>query len=134
MGSQDFLWIAIGLASLAVAAGLVAVCVRLARLLGRADETLGKVERQLDNLDAPVAKTLGHVSGVAADVEAIVGKINHIADAAEKAAVAVAKTADAAQAAVTPTVANLVGVVVGVSQGAKAFFRSRGRNGSQQQD
>jgi uncharacterized protein YoxC len=134
LSSQDYLWLAIGLASIAVAAGVVIVSIRLAALLGRAEKTLKKVEQQLDRADVPVTKTLNHVSSVAENVDGIVAKANHVADLAEKAAGAVAKTADAAQAAVTPTVANLVGVVVGVSQGAKAFFRSRSRNGPQRKE
>jgi len=129
LGTQDFMWLAIGVASLAAAAGIVLVCIRLAALLADTRRSLGRATAALDAAEAPLAKTLAHVSGVAENVDGIVSKVNHVADAAEKAAGTLARTADAAQAAVTPTVANLVGVVAGVSQGAKAFFRSRGRNG-----
>jgi uncharacterized protein YoxC len=124
------MWAAIGLASLTVAAAIAYLCARLGRTLGRVDETLVKVDRQLDGAEAPLLKTLDHVGGVADSVDALVAKVNRIAGIAEHAAEAVAKTADAAQAAVTPAVANLAGIVAGVSQGAKAFFRSRGRNGA----
>jgi uncharacterized protein YoxC len=124
------MWAAIGLASLVVAASIAYLCVRLGRTLGRVDDTLVKVDRQLDGAEAPLLKTLGHVGGVADSVDALVAKVNRIANVAEHAAETVAKTADAAQAAVTPAVANLAGIVAGVSQGAKTFFRSRGRNGA----
>ena len=132
MGSQDFLWLAIGLAALAAAAGIAFACFRLGALFTRVQTTLDKIDAQLDGVQAPLAKTLVHVSGVAESIDDIAGKVDRVTAAAEKAADAVARTADAAQAAVSPTIANLVGVVAGVSQGAKAFFRSRGHNGSRE--
>jgi uncharacterized protein YoxC len=128
------MWLAIGVASLIAAIGIAFVCYRLGAVLGHAQTTLGKLDTQLDGAQGPLTKTLEHVSGVAQSVDDLVAKVDRIATSAEKAAGAVAKTADAAQAAVSPTIANLVGVVAGVSQGAKTFFRSRGRNGSQADD
>ena len=130
MTSQDFMWIAIGIASLAAAGGIAFACVRLAAVLAHVDTTLSKADVQLDGAREPLDKTLGSVAGVAASVDSLVAKIDRIATVAETAAGAVAKTADAAQAAVSPTIANLIGVVAGVSQGAKTFFRSRRRNGA----
>lgn len=131
MSSQDIMWIAFGVASLAAAGGIAFACVRLGLILRRLETTLDGVDRQLAGAEQPLQKTLTHVSGVAESIEDIVGKIDRVADAATAAAGAVAKSADAAQAAVTPVIASLVSVVAGVSQGAKTFFRSRGRNGSQ---
>jgi len=128
--SQDFMWMAIGIASLGVAAGIVFVCIRLGGTLSRVDESLVRAGRRLDDVEPAIAKTLAHVGGVADSVDELVAKVNRIASVAEHAADTVAKTADAAQAAVTPAVANLAGIVAGVSQGAKAFFRSRGGNGA----
>lgn len=131
MGSQDIMWIAFGIASLAAAGGIAFACIRIGLTLKRLETTLDVVDRQLAGAEEPLTKTLAHVSGVAESIDDIVAKLDHVADAASAAAGAVAKTADAAQAAVTPTIANLVSVVTGVSEGAKTFFRSRGRNGSQ---
>jgi len=131
LGTQDFMWIAFGIASLIAAIGIAFACFRLAALLAHTESTLGKVDAQLDGAQAPLTKTLAHVSGVAQSVDDLVAKVDRIATSAEKAAGAVAKATDAAQAAVSPTIANLVGVVAGVSRGAKSFFRSRGHNGSQ---
>ena len=125
------MWIAIGIAALGAATGIGFACFRLAAVLGHLDKTLSKADVQLDGARAPLDKTLASVSGVAASVDSLVAKVDRIATIAESAAGAVAKTADAAQAAVSPTIANLVGVVAGVSQGAKTFFRSRRRNGAQ---
>ena len=134
MSSQDILWIALSVASLAAAGGIAYACIRLGLTLRRLETTLDGVDRQLAGAQEPLQKTLTHVSGVAESIEDIVAKLDKVANAATAAAGAVAKTADAAQAAVTPTLANLVSVVAGVSQGAKTFFRSRGRNGSQDED
>ena len=125
------MWIAIGIASLAAAGGIAFACLRLGGVLGHLDATLSKADTQLDGAREPLTNTLASVSGVASSVDSLVAKIDRIATAAERAAGAVAKTADAAQSAVSPTIANLVGVVAGVSQGAKTFFRTRRRNGAQ---
>jgi uncharacterized protein YoxC len=125
------MWIAIGIASLVAAGGIAYACVRLGAVLAHAETTLGKADAQLAGMQEPLTKTLTHVGGVAESVDSLVAKIDRIATAAESAAGAVAKTADAAQAAVSPTIANLIGVVAGVSAGAKTFFRSRRRNGAQ---
>ena len=128
------MWIAIGIASLAAAGGIAFACIRLGLTLKRFETTLDGVDHQLAGAEQPLQKTLVHVSGVAESIEDIVGKLDKVAGAATAAAGAVANAADAAQAAVTPTIANLVSVVAGVSQGAKTFFRSRGRNGAQDED
>lgn len=131
VGSQDIAWILFGIASLAAAGGIAFACIRFGLTLRRLEKTLDGVDRQLADAEQPLTKTLVHVSGAAESIEDIVAKLDQVANAASAAAGAVAKTADAAQAAVTPTIANLVSVVAGVSEGAKKFFRSRGRNGSQ---
>jgi uncharacterized protein YoxC len=130
LGTIDFMWLAIGVASLGIAGGVVFLCVKLGRTLERVDVTLTKVDRQLDGAELPLLKTLDHIGGVADSLDELAAKINRVGAAAERAAEAVADTAGAAQAAVTPTVANLAGIVAGVAQGAKAFFRSRADNGS----
>ena len=125
------MWIAIGVASLAAAAGIAFACIRLGLALRRLQRTLDGVDVQLAAAQQPLTKTLEHVSGIASSVDGLAAKVDQVATAATVAAGAVAKTADAAQAAVSPTIANIVSVVAGVSEGAKTFFRSRGRNGSQ---
>ena len=123
------MWLAIGLASLIVAAGVAYVSYRMGGVLARTDSALSKVERQLDALQPSVTETVGHVGSVAASVDSMVSRVERMTGAAEKAAGAVAKTADAAQTKLTPAVMSVVGIVAGLSEGAKALFRPRGRNG-----
>lgn len=130
MSAQDFMWTAIGVASLVIAIGLAFVFARLAQVLDRTQETMTKVEHMLDSLEAPITTTLDHVGGVAGNIDSMVTRVNHLSELVERASTKIAKAADAAQAAVSPTVANVVGVVAGVSKGAQAFFRSRHGNGS----
>jgi uncharacterized protein YoxC len=125
VNSIDFMWLAIGAAALIVAISLAFVFARLAALLGRSDETLGKVERMLDSIQPSTVKTLDQVSGVASNVNSMVGRIDKLTQALESAANALAKAAEKAQTAVSPTVANVLGVVAGISKGAQAFFRAR---------
>ncbi|MDQ6779968.1 MAG: hypothetical protein M3Z37_02270 [Candidatus Eremiobacteraeota bacterium] len=131
MSAQDFMWLAIGAASLIIAITLAIVFVRLAGVLDRTQETLRKVDHMLDTIEPPVTATLDHVGGVLGNVDSMVTRVNRLTEMLERVATGIAKAADAAQAAVSPTVANVVGVVAGVSRGAQAFFRSRHSNGSQ---
>jgi uncharacterized protein YoxC len=124
------MWLAFGAAAIVAAAAIAFVCIRLGKLLASADESVTKINRQLDEAREPLGKTLGHVSGLAQHVDGIVAKADHVADAADKAATAVAAAAESTQAAMSPTLASLVGIVAGVSQGARTFFRTRGRNGA----
>lgn len=124
------MWLAFGTASLIVAAGLALVFVRLARVLDETRTTMQKVETMLDGLQTPVAQTLDHVGGVAGNVDMMIGRVNRLTEKLENATNSVAKMADVAQSAVSPTVANVVGIVAGVSKGAQQFFGSRPANGS----
>ena len=130
MNAQDFMWLAFGAAALIIAIGLAYVFVRLAHVLDTTQVTLGRVEQMLDGLRNPVTQTLDHVGGVASSVDTMVGRIDKLTLHLESAAAGVAKAADAAQLAVSPAVANVVGVVAGISKGAQQFFRARSSNGS----
>ncbi|HLJ83286.1 MAG TPA: hypothetical protein VKT51_03790 [Candidatus Eremiobacteraceae bacterium] len=122
MSAQDVMWLAIGLSSLAVAGGLLFALLKLGGLIDRASATLDKVDGELTTLIVPVTKTLTHVSGIAGNAEKVSSRVERAAGLVESSAAALAKTADVAQAAVSPTVATIAGVVAGVTQGAKTFF------------
>ncbi len=116
------MWLAIGLSSLAVGGGLLFALVKLGGLFDRVADTLTKVDAQMSTLAVPVNQTLVHVGGIAANVEKVSGHVERVAGFAENSASTIAKTVDAAQAAVSPTVATIAGIVAGVTQGAKTFF------------
>jgi uncharacterized protein YoxC len=132
MSTQDFLWLALGIAALIVAIALAYLFVRLAKFVDQGEDTMQRVERLLDGLQTPVTQTLDHVSGVAGNVDSMVGRIDRVTQSLEKGAEGIAKAADKAQSAVSPTVANVVGIVAGISQGAQQFFRTRRGNGASQ--
>jgi methyl-accepting chemotaxis protein len=132
MTSQDFMWIALGASALIVAIGLAFALFRLGGVFGRTDDTLGKVEQLLDSLQAPTTRTLDSVSGVAGNIDAMVGRIDRLTQTLEQAASGIAKAADKAQTAVSPAVANVVGMVAGISKGAQSFFRSRHNGASRE--
>jgi len=129
MGSQDFMWLAFGVAALIAAGGLAYLCVRVAGFVAQREDTMDRVERLLDGLQTPVTQTLEHVNGVVGNIDTMVGRVDRITESVEKGAVGIAKAADKAQSAVSPTVANVVGIVAGISQGAQQFFRARRGNG-----
>ncbi len=130
MSTQDFMWLAFGAAALIIAISLAYLLVRLTRLSDQGAKTMDKVDQLLDGLQAPVTQTLEHVGGVAGNVDAMVGRIDRLTQSIEKGATGIAKAADKAQSAVSPTVANVVGIVAGISQGAQQFFRARRGNGT----
>jgi len=132
MNTQDFMWLAFGAAALIIAIGLAYLFVRLATFVAGREKTMEKVELLLDGLQAPVTQTLDHVNGVAGNLDTMVGRVDRLTQSLEKGASGIAKAADKAQSAVSPTVANVVGIVAGISQGAQQFFRTRRGNGSSQ--
>ncbi len=130
MSSIDFLWLALGAAALIIALSLAYFLVRVTRVVDHGDQTMEKVGRVLDGLQAPVTQTLEHVNGVAGNIDAMVGRVDRLTQSLEKGATGIARAADKAQSAVSPTVANVVGIVAGISQGAQQFFRARRGNGT----
>ena len=124
------MWLAIGLASLAIAGGLVFVCIRVGQLLRQTETSLGKLDAKLDQLDAPVVKTMDHIGNIADSVDDMVARVNRVTAVAERAAGAVDKAADAASASITPAVLRIAGLIAGVSAGARAFFVKARGNGS----
>lgn len=131
MTTQDFMWLAIGLASLAIGGSLAFVLFRVARLVDRSEVTLAKVDEKLDQLDAPVLRTMDHVGNIAGSVDDMVARINRVSTVAERAAGAVDRAADVAQQNIAPAVLKLSGIIAGVSAGARAFFTKMKANGSQ---
>jgi uncharacterized protein YoxC len=130
MSTQDFMWLAIGLASLIVAGGLAYVCVRLGFLLTRTEAVLDKAAAKLDQLDEPVLRTMNHVGGIADSVDSLVARVNRVSEVAERAVGVVDKAADAAQASITPAVVRIAGLAAAVTAGARAFFTKFKGNGS----
>jgi len=130
MTTQDFMWLALGLASLLIAGGALYAFIRLGLLLERTTVTLDKVDAKLDKLDGPVMQTMEHVSGIAGSVDDLAARVNRISTIAERAAGAVDKAADAAQSGITPTVVKLAGIAAAISAGTKAFFTKSKGNGA----
>ncbi|MDQ6766726.1 MAG: DUF948 domain-containing protein [Candidatus Eremiobacteraeota bacterium] len=130
MSTQDFMWLAFGAAALIVAISLGYLCLRTGKVLDRTQESLGRVDDLLDGLQVPVTQTLQHVGGVAGTVDSMVSRIDRLTQSLEKGATGIAKAADVAQSAVSPTVANVVGIIAGITQGAQQFFRHRRPNGA----
>lgn len=125
------MWLAIGLASLAVGGSLAFVLIRVARLVDRGETTLAKVDEKLDQLDAPVLRTMDHFGNIAGSVDDMVARVNRVSAVAERAAGAVDRAADVAQQNIAPAVLKLSGIIAGVSAGARAFFTKTKGNGSQ---
>src|SRR6516165_1144662 len=131
MTTQDFMWLAIGLASLAIGGSVAYLLIRAARLVDRTEATLTKVDAKLDQLDAPVLKTMDSVGNIASSVDSMVARVDRVTAVAERAAGAVDRAADVAQQNIAPAVLKLSGIIAGVSAGARAFFTKSKGNGFQ---
>jgi len=125
------MWLAFGLASLAAGGSLAFVLIRLAGLVERAGATLGKVDAKLDQLDAPVLRTMEHVGNIAGSVDDMAARVNRVSGVVEHAAGVVDRAADVAQQNIAPAVVKLSGIIAGVSAGARAFFTNTKGNGFQ---
>jgi hypothetical protein len=129
MSTQDFMWLAIGIASLAIGGGLLYVCIRVGMLLTQSQATLAKADGKLDQLDAPILKTMDSVGNIASSVDSMVARVDRVTSVAERAAGAVDKATDAASASIAPTVVKIASLIAGVSAGARAFLtKSRGKD------
>ncbi|MBV8223336.1 MAG: hypothetical protein JO293_08230 [Candidatus Eremiobacteraeota bacterium] len=128
MTTQDFMWLAIGLAALIIAGGLLYVFVRVGLLLTQAQATLAKADAKLDQFDVPVMKTMDHIGNIADSVDSMVARVDRVTAVAERAAGAVDKATDAASASIAPTVAKIASLIAGVSAGARSFLTRRGKD------
>ena len=104
--------IGVGVGVLLVGIGALIGGLALARTLGRVNGTLDVLDGQINALGAPVGKTLDHLGGVADTADQTLARLRGIADALEE--------------TLTPSVANLGAVIVGITAGLRRIVMGRG--------
>ncbi len=115
----------VGVGVLLVGIGVMIGMLALAKTLARVNVTLDGVDRQLENLGEPVAKTLGHVDGIADTAEQTVARLGGVVKSLEDVAGSVSQTAALAKNALTPAIVNVGTTVTGISSGLRRLVTGK---------
>ena len=115
----------VGAGALLIGIGLFIVCLRTAKILSKAADTIDTVDRQLVVLTPPIVQTLNHMGGIANTADSTLARLTTVVDAVEGLAGGVAKSANAAQSAVNPALANFGVALTTVSARLRKFVRGR---------
>jgi uncharacterized protein YoxC len=102
-----------GVGALLVGIGVFVGMLALAKTLARVRTTLDGVDRQLENIGAPVTKTLAHVDEVTKSLEETAGTLSH--------------TADLTKSAVVPAIVNIGATLGGVTAGLRRLVTGKDR-------
>jgi uncharacterized protein YoxC len=105
--------------------GIFIAMLALARTLKRLDATLDGVDRQLENLGEPVAKTLGHVEGIAGTADQTLARVGVAVGSLENAASSVSQAAALARGALSPAIVNVGATLSGVTAGLRRLVTGK---------
>jgi hypothetical protein len=126
----------VGLGVFLIGLGALIACSALSRTLGRVNESLEEVDRQLSAVSAPVVKTLGHVDGIANSADAAVARLRSVVVQLETIANGAGKISNLAVEAVSPAIVNVGAALTGLSVGIRRLVARRtsanGDTGSQE--
>ncbi|HXP92581.1 MAG TPA: hypothetical protein VN905_03865 [Candidatus Binatia bacterium] len=126
----------VGLGVFLIGLGALIVCSALSRTLGRLDQTLDEVDRQLAAVSAPVTRTLAHVDGIANTADVAVSRLQGIVAQLETIAGGAGKLSNLAVEAVSPAIVNIGATLAGISVGIRRLVTrqpsSNGDAGSQE--
>lgn len=105
--------------------GIFIAMLSLSKTLRRLGTTLDGVDRQLENLGEPVAKTLGHVDGIAATADETLARLGGVVGSLESVAGSLSDTAALAKRALTPAIVNVGAAASGVSAGLRRLVTGK---------
>lgn len=114
-----------GVGVLLVGVGVLIGMTALAKTLSRVNVTLDGIDRQLENLGEPVAKTLGHVDAIADTADRTVARLGGVAQSLEDVAGSVSQTAELAKNALTPAIVNVGTTVTGITSGLRRLVTGK---------
>ena len=123
-----------GVGALLVGIGVLVGMLALARTLKRVNVTLDGLDRQLDSLGEPVAKTLGHVDGIADTADQTLARLGGVVQSLEDVAGSVSQTAQLAKNALSPAIVNVGAAVTGVSSGLRRLVTGKNSTDQPQQE
>jgi uncharacterized protein YoxC len=105
--------------------GIFVAMLALARTLRRLNVTLDGVDRQVESLGPPVAKTLNHVDGIANTADQTLARLGGVVGSLEDVASNVSETATLTKNALTPAIVNVGATVSGVSAGLRRLVTGK---------
>ena len=123
-----------GIGVLLVGVGVLLGMLALAKTLARLNVTLDGVDRQLENLGEPVAKTLSHVDGIAGTADETLAKLGGVVQSLEDVAGSVSQTARLAKNALTPAIVNVGTTITGISSGLRRLVTGKNATDHPQQE
>jgi uncharacterized protein YoxC len=123
-----------GVGALLVGIGVLVGMLALAKTLKRVNVTLDGLDRQLDSLGEPVAKTLGHVDGIADTADQTLARLGGVVQSLEDVAGSVSQTAQLAKNALAPAIVNVGAAVTGVSSGLRRLVTGKNSTDQPQQE
>ncbi len=122
----------VGLGVFLIGLGALIACSALSRTLGRLNQTLDEVDRQVAALSAPVTRTLGHVDGIAGTADTAIARLQGVVTQLETVANGAGRVANLAVEAVSPAIVNVGATLTGISVGIKRLvIRRPSSNGEQ---
>src|SRR5579863_7312755 len=105
--------------------GIFIAMLSLSKTLRRLNDTLDGVDRQLENLSEPVAKTLGHVDGIAGTADETLARLGGVVGSLETVAGTLSEGAALAKSALAPAIVNVGATIGGVSAGLRRLVTGK---------
>ena len=105
--------------------GVLVAMLALAKTLRRLDATLDGVDRQLENLGEPVAKTLGHVDGIAGTADQTLARLSGVVGSLETVAGNLSQTSTLAKSAAIPAIVNVGAALAGITAGLRRLVTGK---------
>ncbi|HXF34605.1 MAG TPA: hypothetical protein VN603_08540 [Candidatus Acidoferrales bacterium] len=115
----------VGLGVFLIGLGSLIVCSALSRTLGRLNETLDEVDRQLASVSEPVTRTLGHIDGIANTADVTIARLQGVVGQLETVASGAGKVTSLAVEAVSPAIVNMGATLAGISVGIRRLVTRR---------
>lgn len=130
-GSADwavvFREVGIGLGVLLAGIGFLYASIQLGAVLRRLGTTLDLVDRQVNQIGPPVAKTLDRVSGIAATADDTLARATRAVSALERVTAALAGGVELVGSALRPPVINAGAALSGITAGLRRLVRGEDR-------
>jgi uncharacterized protein YoxC len=117
--------ILVGVGVFLLGLGVFIAMLALSKTLKRLNATLDGVDRQLESLGEPVAKTLSHVDGIAGTADETLARLGGVVGSLETVAGNLSQVAGLARNAVTPAIVNLGAAASGVSAGLRRLVTGK---------
>ncbi len=117
--------VGVGVGVLLIGIGVLWGMGALANTLGRVNKTLDEVDSQLATIGKPVGQTLEHVNGIADTADQTLARLGGVVKSLEDVAEQVSSTAGLARDAISPAIVNVGATIAGVSAGLRRIVTGK---------